>query len=92
MIAVDEEKLAEKEAVILEFARRSTLEPADITDEDFQKVKDVGYSDAEIMEAQYVMGLSTLETKFCDSLAFVPSRPEVLAVQAAPTPRRTVGT
>ena len=83
MIAVDAEKLAEKEAVILEFARRSTLEPADITDEDFQKVIDVGFGDAEIMEAQYVMGLSTLETKFCDSLAFVPSRPEVLAAAEA---------
>ena len=88
MIAVDAEKLAEKEAVILEFARRSkvrspTLEPADITDADFQKVKDIGFSDAEIMEAQYVMGLSTLETKFCDSLAFVPSRPEVLAAAEA---------
>ena len=35
------------------------------------------------MEAQYVMGLSTLETKFCDSLAFVPSRPEVLAAAEA---------
>ena len=83
MIAVDAEKLAEKEAVILEFARRSTLEPADITDADFQKVIDVGFNDAEIMEAQYVMGLSTLETKFCDSLAFVPSRPEVLAAAEA---------
>ena len=83
MIAADAEKLAEKEAVILEFARRSTLEPADITDEDFQKVIDVGFGDAEIMEAQYVMGLSTLETKFCDSLAFVPSRPEVLAAAEA---------
>lgn len=80
---MDAERLAEKEAAILEFARRSTLEPADITDEDFQKVKDIGFSDEEIMEAQYVMGLSTLETKFCDSLAFVPSRPEVLAQEAS---------
>ena len=67
----------------MEFARRSTLEPAEITDADCQKVKDIGFSDAEIMEAQYVMGLSTLETKFCDSLAFVPSRPEVLAAAEA---------
>lgn len=67
----------------MEFARRSTLEPAEITDADFQKFKDIGFSDAEIMEAQYVMGLSTLETKFCDSLAFVPSRPEVLAAAEA---------
>ncbi len=82
MIGVDVEKLAGKEAVLLEFARRSTLEPADITDEDFRKVRDAGYSDAEIVEAQYAMGLSTLETRFCDSLAFVPSRPDVLPGRA----------
>jgi alkylhydroperoxidase family enzyme len=72
--AVDAAKLEEQEFALLEIARRSTLEPADITDEEFEELRKVGLDDAEIMEAQFVMAFATAEVKFCDSLAFVPTR------------------
>ncbi len=71
---IDSEKLEEQEMALLEIARRSTLEPADITDDEFDELKKVGLDDAEIMEAQFVMAFATAEVKFCDSLGFVPTR------------------
>lgn len=68
----DRERLAEKEALILEFARRSSIEPHKITDEDLQKLKDAGLSDEEIVEMQFTMALSTAQTKFLDSLGVAP--------------------
>jgi alkylhydroperoxidase family enzyme len=71
---LDAEKLEEQEMALLEFARKSTLEPAEITDEEFAELKSVGLDDAEIMEAQFAMAFATAEVKFCDSLGFVPTR------------------
>lgn len=71
---LDAEKLEEQEMALLEIARRSTLEPANITDEEFRELKKVGLDDAEIMEAQFAMAFATAEVKFCDSLGFVPTR------------------
>ena len=74
VLARDAEKFEAQEMALLEFARRSTLEPADITDEEFEELKTVGLSDEEILEAQFTMALTTAETKFCDALGFVPTR------------------
>lgn len=70
----DAERLEQQEAVLMEFVRRATLEPTTITDEEFQQLREVGFSDEEIMEATFAMALSTAETRFCDALGFVPTR------------------
>jgi alkylhydroperoxidase family enzyme len=72
--SLDASKLEDQEIALLVFARKSTLEPAEITDEEFQELKAVGLDDAEIMEAQFTMAFATAEVKFCDSLGFVPTR------------------
>lgn len=58
----------------MEYVRKATLEPANITDEEFKKLREVGLTDEEIVEATFAMALSTAETRFCDALGFVPTR------------------
>lgn len=58
----------------MEYVRKATLEPMNITEEEFQRLRAVGFSDEEIVEATFTMAMSTAETKFCDALGFVPTR------------------
>lgn len=58
-----------KEQRILELARKSTRDPTDVTDQDIEEIRKLGWSDSEIVEAQGVMELFTGFNKFLDSLA-----------------------
>ncbi|HZK49064.1 MAG TPA: peroxidase-related enzyme [Thermoleophilia bacterium] len=57
-----------KEEALMQFARRANLAPRDITDVEFQAVRDLGATDAEIVEALGVMELFTGFNKFLDTL------------------------
>lgn len=58
-----------KELKILELAKKSTLDPHGITDDDIVELRLLGWSESEIVEAQGVMELFTGFNKFLDSLA-----------------------
>lgn len=53
---------------LIGFARRANLAPSDITEEEFQALKGLGATDAEIVEALGVMELFAGFNKFLDSL------------------------
>lgn len=61
--------LPEKERRLLEIARAGSLNPFQLTDGDFEELRRLGWSDAEIVEALGVMELFTAYNKFLDSLA-----------------------
>lgn len=60
---------APKELKILEVARKSTRNANSVTDQDIAELRKLGWSEAEIVEAQGVMELYTGFNKFLDSLA-----------------------
>jgi uncharacterized peroxidase-related enzyme len=57
-----------KEKELIAFARKANLNPVKIPDADFEALKRVGASDAEIVEALGVMEVFTSFNKFLDSL------------------------
>lgn len=57
-----------KEKELIAFARKANLDPVKIPDADFEALKKVGASDAEIVEALGVMEIFTSFNKFLDSL------------------------
>jgi len=57
-----------KEVRLLQLAQRSTRDANSVTDKDIEELHKVGWSDAEIIEAQGVMELFTGFNKFLDSL------------------------
>lgn len=69
-IIEDPEKsdLTEKEKVLIWLARQANLAPGRIAEEQFQALKELGVSDAEIVEALGVMELFVGFNKFLDSL------------------------
>lgn len=69
-IEVDLEKadFSGKELALLQFVRRANLAPRDITESEFQQVRDAGATDAEIVEALGVMELFIGFNRFLDSL------------------------
>jgi uncharacterized peroxidase-related enzyme len=58
----------EKEKVLIRFVRKANLSPLKITEAEFQSLRQLGASDAEIVEALGVMELFTGFNKFLDSL------------------------
>ncbi|MBI2986531.1 MAG: peroxidase-related enzyme [Deltaproteobacteria bacterium] len=57
-----------KEQKILEVARKSTRDANSVTDRDIAELRQLGWSESEIVEAQGVMELFTGFNKFLDSL------------------------
>ncbi|MBI4490074.1 MAG: peroxidase-related enzyme [Deltaproteobacteria bacterium] len=57
-----------KELKILEVARKSTKDASSVTDQEIEKLRKLGWSESEIIEAQGVMELFTGFNKFLDSL------------------------
>ena len=60
---------APKELSLMQFAVRSTRKPGELRDGDLALLREIGWSDAEIIEAQGVMELYTGINKFLDFLA-----------------------
>lgn len=58
-----------REQKILELARKSTRDPNSVTDEGIAELRELSWSESEIVEAQGVMELYTGFNKFLDSLA-----------------------
>lgn len=58
-----------RELKLLELARKSTRDANSVTDQDIDELRQLGWSDSEIVEAQGVMELFTGFNKFLDSLA-----------------------
>lgn len=58
-----------KELKLLEIARKSTKDANSVTDQDIAELRNLGWSEAEIVEAQGVMELYTGFNKFLDSLS-----------------------
>lgn len=58
-----------KELRLLEIARKSTQDANAVTDQDIAELRQLGWSESEIVEAQGVMELFTGFNKFLDSLA-----------------------
>lgn len=67
-VDIERADLSEKERAILAFAQKSTTTPLRVTNQDVERLKGYGLSDAEIVEAQGVMELFTGYNKFIDSL------------------------
>jgi uncharacterized peroxidase-related enzyme len=66
---LDAAALSQKERKILDFVKKSTLAPLTVTDQEFQELKELGLTDAEIVEMQGVMEHFTAYNKFIDSLS-----------------------
>ena len=54
--------------MILEYVWKSSIDPSSVTDEDIQKLKDIGLSNESIVEVQEVLGLMLGFINFYDSL------------------------
>lgn len=65
---LDKAEFTHKEKLLINFARKANFEPLKVTDEEFQKLREAGASEGEIVEALGVMELFTAFNKFLDSL------------------------
>lgn len=65
---LEEPDFSPLERALISFARRANAAPHKVTDEEFQVLKAVGASDAEIVEALGVMEIFTAFNKFLDVL------------------------
>src|SRR6056297_1102909 len=65
---LDKADFSEKERALIRYARKANKAANDVTDEEFLGVRDVGASDAEIIEALGVMEVFTAFNKFLDAL------------------------
>tara|TARA_B100000959_G_scaffold285739_1_gene361511 strand:+ start:2864 stop:3394 length:531 start_codon:yes stop_codon:yes gene_type:complete len=65
---LDKAEFSRKEKLLIRFARKANSEPLKITDEEFQKLRELSASEGEIVEALGVMELFTGFNKFLDSL------------------------
>lgn len=66
---IEKADFSPKEAALIAFARKANSAPLKVTDEEVEKVKEAGASDAEIVEVLGVMELYVGYNKFLDSLA-----------------------
>jgi len=66
---LDAAGLSACETAVLRFTRKAALSPLDIVDTEIQELKDLGLTDAEIVEMLGVMELFTSYNKFVDALA-----------------------
>ena len=57
-----------EEQTILEYVWKSSIDPSSVTDEDIQKLKDIGLSNESIVEVQEILGLMLGFINFYDSL------------------------
>jgi uncharacterized peroxidase-related enzyme len=78
---VDSTVFSAKERALIQLARRANLAPHDISDADFDRVRDTGASDAEIVEALGVMELFVGLNRFVDSLQVDLDREDEVARQ-----------
>ncbi|MGI5859389.1 MAG: hypothetical protein ACOX8P_08770 [Tepidanaerobacteraceae bacterium] len=60
--------LTEKEKALLEFCLKANVDANGITDEEFQKLKDLGSTDQEIVEAIECMTLCSGFNSYADAL------------------------
>ena len=60
-------KLESKDAALLKFVRLLTLEPAKTKDEDVQALRDVGWTDEQIWEATFEVGMFSMLNRVADA-------------------------
>jgi alkylhydroperoxidase family enzyme len=57
-----------EDRTILEYVWKSAISPSDVTDEDVQKLRDIGLTYESIVEVQEILGLMLGFINFYDSL------------------------
>jgi len=60
--------LDEKDTAMLEYAEKMTLNPSEITEKDVQRLRDVGWSDKEILDIAAVTSYRNFITRMADAL------------------------
>ena len=60
-------KLAAKDAALLKFTKLLTLEPAKVKDADVQAMRDAGWTDEQIWEATFEIGLFSMLNRVADA-------------------------
>ena len=65
---VEAAHLPEADALVLKLAAKSTKDPRSITDQEMDKLKQLGYRDAQVVEIFSVVALFTALNKFIDTL------------------------
>ena len=65
---IEKSDFTEKERELITFARKANKDPNKITDKEFERLKNAGATEPEIVEALGVMELFTAFNKFLDSL------------------------
>jgi len=61
------EKLPKTEMTLLEYARKLTLDPANMTADDAQILRDQGWTEPQIAEAVYVISLFAFFNRVADA-------------------------
>jgi len=64
---LDHAQLASAEHALLEFARKLTLQPHQIAAEDLQRLRDCGWTDAQLAEAVYVVAMFAFFNRVADA-------------------------
>jgi uncharacterized peroxidase-related enzyme len=60
--------LDEKDTAMLEYAEKMTLRPSEITEKDVQKLRDVGWTDGEILDIAALTSYRNFITRMADAL------------------------
>ena len=57
---------------MLEYAAKLTLRPAEMTDEDTQRLHDAGFSDEQVWEATFTVSIFSMFNRMADAFGLEP--------------------
>lgn len=61
-------RLDEKDLAMLEYAEKMTLQPSEVTEKDVQGLREVGWTDREILDIAAVISYRNFITRMADAL------------------------
>jgi uncharacterized peroxidase-related enzyme len=65
--AIDEAGLDASDRALLDYARKLTLSPAEMTDDDTRALHSVGWSDAQVWEATFTISIFAMFNRMADA-------------------------
>lgn len=78
--ALDQCQLSDQDRVMLDYARKLTLTPAEMTDDDTARLHEAGFSDAQVWEITFTTSIFAMFNRMADAFGLEPPAETVRAL------------
>lgn len=79
--AIDEAGLSDSDRVLLDYAAKLTLTPADMTDDDVTRLHDAGFDDHQVWEAIFTVSIFSMFNRMADAFGLEPPASAVRLIE-----------